>query len=88
MKNSSRAVISAIPLLIFLLISKLGVIVLLTVTSFVPDEYFQYGEPAYRFVFGPGILSWEWQADYRIRSYIPLLPCIAAYTAEYILVSQ
>jgi len=32
------------------------IIVSLTVTSFVPDEYYQYNEPAYNLVFGCGVL--------------------------------
>ncbi|XP_039274501.2 GPI alpha-1,2-mannosyltransferase 3-like [Styela clava] len=37
-------------------------------TSFVPDEYWQSLEVAYKSVFGYGYLTWEWK--YGLRSYI------------------
>lgn len=52
---------------------------LLLRTTFVPDEYYQSVEPAFKFVFNNSTklvippLTWEWQSEYRIRSYIPIL---------------
>lgn len=43
---------------------------MLCATSFVPDEYYQSVEPAYRQVFGQGMMTWEWEPDYRIRSFL------------------
>ena len=52
------------------------VIALLLRTSFVPDEYYQSTDPAYRLVFGGngGESTWEWQFEHRIRSYVLILP--------------
>jgi len=53
------------------------VIALLLRTSFVPDEYYQGTEPAYRLVYGggnEGESTWEWQDEHRIRSYVLILP--------------
>eukprot|EP00981_Chlorochromonas_danica_P002660 scaffold521_cov177-Ochromonas_danica.AAC.14 len=45
-----------------------------------PDEYFQHIEPVAKAVYGlswPSIPeAWEWQSNYRIRSFLPLLPAI------------
>ena len=53
-------------------------------TSFVPDEYHQGVEPAYRLVYGGGGSgsvgeTWEWQEAYRIRSYVLLLPHLCLF---------
>jgi phosphatidylinositol glycan class B len=50
----------------------------ITRTGFVPDEYFQTIEPAFRAVHGYGIATWEWLPQYRIRSYVSVLPYAAA----------
>ena len=51
-------------------------------TSFVPDEYYQGVEPAYSLVFGGGSPpTWEWTDDYRIRSYVLLLPHLCFFAA-------
>ncbi|KAI6183508.1 Mannosyltransferase [Aphelenchoides bicaudatus] len=39
-------------------------------TWFVPDEYFQSVEVAYNQVYGIGHLSWEWQPEHALRSYL------------------
>lgn len=51
---------------------------LIIATSFVPDEYYQTIEPAFNLTFGYSDLglskTWEWNDDYRIRSFVLLLP--------------
>jgi phosphatidylinositol glycan class B len=51
---------------------------LIIATSFVPDEYYQTIEPAFNLTFGDSDLglskTWEWNDDYRIRSFVLLLP--------------
>ncbi len=58
------------------------VVALLTRTFFQPDEYFQSLEPAHRFVFGYGALTWEWFASIRSIVYpalnIPLYALLKA----------
>ena len=51
-------------------------------TTFVPDEYYQHIDPAYRLVYGDEASiqpTWEWQEPHRIRSYVLLLPYIAYF---------
>lgn len=62
---------------LFLLL-RLGTAVLLG-TSYVPDEYFQSVEVAYRYVHGQGVVSWEWEDEYRIRSFLSLLPYVVLF---------
>jgi hypothetical protein len=68
------------------------VLVLLIIrTSYVPDEYFQHQEPAFKAAFPECIteLTWEWSNNYRIRSYLPLLPLIWGYSlCSFFLVNQ
>ncbi len=58
---------------------------LLLRTTFVPDEYYQSVEPAFKFVYSDNNklvippLTWEWQSEYRIRSYIPILHYILCF---------
>ena len=47
-------------------------------TTYVPDEYFQSVEVAYHAVHGHGIVTWEWEDGFRIRSFLSILP-FAAY---------
>lgn len=51
-----------------------GCALMLTSSSFVPDEYWQSLEVAHHLVYGYGYLTWEWQEG--IRSYF--YPCIIA----------
>ncbi|KAF4615379.1 hypothetical protein D9613_002732 [Agrocybe pediades] len=44
-------------------------IALCTRTFFQPDEFFQSLEPAHQFVFGYGVLTWEWMSSQPIRSF-------------------
>jgi len=44
-------------------------IALCTRTFFQPDEFFQSLEPAHHFVFGYGVLTWEWTISRPIRSF-------------------
>ena len=52
---------------------------LLLRTTFVPDEYYQSFEPAFKYVYTDSNnlvippLTWEWQSEFRIRSYVPIL---------------
>lgn len=43
-------------------------IALLTQSYFQPDEYFQALEPAHKYVFGYGHLTWEWVNPEPLRS--------------------
>jgi GPI mannosyltransferase 3 len=52
---------------------------LLICTSFVPDEYYQGVEPAYRSVYGKGIVTWEWEDAYRLRSFVGILPYMGLF---------
>lgn len=62
------------------LIIRLGA-ALLCVTSFVPDEYYQGVEPAYKQVYGQGISSWEWEPGYRIRSFLNIQAYVWVFQA-------
>ena len=52
-------------------------------TSFVPDEYYQTIEPAYNLLHRNADTTlfdtWEWRDDYRIRSYVPIIPYLLLY---------
>ena len=49
-------------------------------TSFTPDEYYQGVEQAYRTIYGSsGKPTWEWTPEYRIRSYVMILPYIILF---------
>ena len=52
-------------------------------TSFVPDEYYQSLEPAYNLINAKVVSdssnTWEWQENYRIRSFVPLLPYLLLF---------
>lgn len=61
-----------------LLLLRLGAAALVG-TSYVPDEYFQSVEVAYHAVHGQGVVSWEWEDGYRIRSVLSLLPYAALF---------
>ena len=54
-------------------------IALFTRGFFQPDEYFQALEPAHRFVFGYGHLTWEWVSPRPIRSVLYPAINIPAY---------
>jgi phosphatidylinositol glycan class B len=45
-------------------------------TTFVPDEYYQTVEPAFRSVYNVGVTTWEWSDGHQIRSFVPILPFI------------
>jgi Alg9-like mannosyltransferase family len=58
------------------------------VTLFVPDEYYQTVEPSKKIfdgTFESGVSStWEWRDEYRIRSFVPLLPYLLLHQFKYI----
>ena len=58
------------------------------VTLFVPDEYYQTVEPSKKIfdgTFKSGVSStWEWRDEYRIRSFVPLLPYLLLHKFKYI----
>ncbi|KAF8333943.1 Alg9-like mannosyltransferase family-domain-containing protein [Cantharellus anzutake] len=54
-------------------------IAIYTTTFFQPDEYFQSLEPAHRYVFGFGVLTWEWTSDSPIRSFTYPLIFVPVY---------
>lgn len=57
------------------------------VTLFVPDEYYQTVEPSKKIfdgTFESGVSStWEWRDEYRIRSFVPLLPYLLLHQFKY-----
>ena len=57
-------------------------------TLFVPDEYYQTVEPSKKMfdgTFESGLNStWEWRDEYRIRSFVPLLPYLIAHQFKFI----
>lgn len=56
-----------------------------TSTNFVPDEYYQCMEPAYKKISGYGITTWEWKNEYMIRSFVGLLHTVFFYHSACIL---
>ena len=67
------AIIILIRILTFLLLS----------SSYHPDEYYQYNEPAYSLVFLQPLsssLTWEWREEYQIRSFVSLIPLTLVYS--------
>eukprot|EP01040_Poterioochromonas_malhamensis_P002147 gene2147-2288_t len=57
-------------------------------TNYVPDEYYQFSEPAFEKVFDIGLITWEWKDSYQIRSYVPLIPLMIFYQSFRILKLQ
>lgn len=56
-------------------------------TLFVPDEYYQTVEPSKKIfdgTFESGLNStWEWRDEYRIRSFVPLLPYLLLHHLKF-----
>jgi len=48
-------------------------------TTFVPDEYYQSVEVAYKLVFKRGITTWEWEEEHAIRSHVYILPYMVLF---------
>jgi Alg9-like mannosyltransferase family len=61
-------------------------------TTFVPDEYYQTVEPINIIFYGGsnnGLSStWEWRDEFRIRSFVPLIPYMLLYQMKFFLGSS
>ena len=70
-------------IILLIVIVRILVFILLS-SSYHPDEYYQYNEPAYSLVFtslsSSSSLTWEWRENYQIRSFVPLIPLTTIYS--------
>ena len=61
-------------------------------TTFVPDEYYQTVEPVNIIFYGASNIglnsTWEWRDEFRIRSFVPLLPFMLLYQIKFLIGSS
>jgi hypothetical protein len=61
-------------------------------TTFVPDEYYQTVEPVNIIFYGDSNVglnsTWEWRDEFRIRSFVPLIPYMLLYQMKFFLGSS
>jgi Alg9-like mannosyltransferase family len=61
-------------------------------TTFVPDEYYQTVEPVNIIFYGASNIglnsTWEWRDEFRIRSFVPLIPYMLLYQINFFIGSS